>query len=393
MSRIVRTGAALAWMSLALVAHARLMAASRADEPDGRDIPPAFASFEYLVGRWNGQAMPKDSAQSFRGWPEVHTWAWIFTKGKPSGLSVAIRGGKVLADARLTFDPARKRYRLDGTAPKPGGGPIAFEGRLDASGKMLVLDQVSTGKGEASEAGRGTVRLSIRPNSNFIRYTMGVDRKDSGAAQFRRLTEVGLTKEGESLAGGTTASERPKCIVTGGAATMTITYQGQTFPICCTGCRDEFNESPAKYIKKARLTAQSRNAKEKSGQGAPARVSRFEDAFSGDVADAPAMKAGGRSAGAAAKSAPARDEAGEDIEADESRTARPGQSAKKRAEPKTAAGQSSTRAAGLLRIGQNLERSGKTEAALENYKRIVKDFADTPSAKTARQRIKALEKP
>ncbi len=32
---------------------------------------------------------------------------------------------------------------------------------------------------------------------------------------------------------------------------MTISYQGRTFPICCTGCRDEFNENPEKYIKKA----------------------------------------------------------------------------------------------------------------------------------------------
>ncbi len=39
--------------------------------------------------------------------------------------------------------------------------------------------------------------------------------------------------------------------------------------------------------------------------------------------------------------------------------------------------------------GQNLEKSGKTDAALGYYKRIVKDFADTPAAKTAKQRIKA----
>ncbi len=45
--------------------------------------------------------------------------------------------------------------------------------------------------------------------------------------------------------------------MTGGAATMTLTYEGKTFPICCTGCRDEFNESPEKYIKKASLLLSS----------------------------------------------------------------------------------------------------------------------------------------
>jgi YHS domain-containing protein len=392
MRRIVSTGAVVAVLPVAMVIAARLMPGVRADESAGREIPPAFSPLEYLVGRWNGQAMPKDSAQSFRGWPETHTWAWIFTKGKPTGLSVAIQGSKTLADGKLTFDPARKRYRLDATAPKPGGGPIAFEGALDTSGKLLVLDQVGSGKGDGSGARGGTIRLSFRPNSNFIRYTMGIDRKESGSTQFHRSIEVGLGKEGESLAGGSTASDRPKCIVTGGAATMTLTYQGQTFPICCTGCRDEFNDNPEKYIKKASLMAQSRGSSAKSSQSAPSRVSRFEDAFAGDVSDAPASKESGRSAKAASKASPAKEES-DDEAAGESKSASSSSSAKKKGETKPTASTPAARAASLLRIGQNLERSGKNEAALENYKRIVKDFASTPAAKTAKERIKALEKP
>jgi YHS domain-containing protein len=390
MSRIVRAGAVVASISLAVVLVARVPPAGRADEPGGRDLPPAFAALEYLVGKWSGQAMPKDSAQSFRGWPESHTWAWTFTRGKPTGLSVAIQGGRVLADGKLTFDPGRKRYRLEGTAPKPRGGPVAFEGALDASGKLLVLDQVASGKGEASDAGGGPLRLSVRPNSNFIRYTMWVDRKEAGAAQFHRTTEVGLTKDGESLAARSTASDRPKCIVTGGAATMTITYQGQTFPICCTGCRDEFNENPEKYIKKASLMAQSRG-KANGGRATPAQVSRFEDAFAGDVAEAPSLKPGGRSAKAALETSPAKTETDEDATPGEAKSANREPSTAKKPESKSAT--SAARADGLLRIGQNLEKSGKTEAALANYKRIVKDFADTPAAKTAGQRIKALGRP
>jgi hypothetical protein len=391
MSRIARTGAAMAWMSLALLALARLLPDARADEPEGRDIPPAFASFEYLVGQWKGTGTPpKDSAQSFRGWTETHNWAWIFTKGKPTGMSVAIQGGKVLADGRLSYDAARKRYRLEGTAPKPDGGPIAFEGQLDAWGKLLVLDQIAPEKPEASKADRGTIRLSIRPNANYIRYTMGVDRKEPGAPRFHRVTEVGLTRAGESLAGGATAADRRKCIVTGGAATMTLAYQGQSFDICCTGCRDEFMENPEKYIKKAGVMAQSRESQAKSGAAAPARVSRFEDAFSGDVADRPAMKAGSRPT----RSAPARKEVGEDVQPDEPKSPSRDRSAVTgKNEAKAAASTAANRSASLLRIGQNLERSGKTAAALENYKRIVKDFANTPAATTAKQRIKALEKP
>jgi YHS domain-containing protein len=390
MNRIVRSGAVAVAVASALVVVARPVPGSRADEPVGRDIPPAFSSLEYLVGQWTGQAVPKDSAQSFRGWTEAHSWAWIFTKGRPTGMSVAIRDGKVLADGRLSFDPAGKRYRLEGTAAMPRGGPIAFEGALDGSGKLLVLEQVGT------EKGRGQIRLSMRPNSNFIRYTMAVDRKQPGESRFNPSIVVGLTRFGESLAGGSSTSDGPRCIVTGGTATMTISYNGQTFPICCTGCRDEFNENPEKYIKKASLMAKSRGSEGKARGPSPSRVSRFEDAFAGDVADAPAVKAGGRSAGAAMKSARAtkvREESDESSDASEASSADASKAAARKNEPKTAASSPAARAAGLLRIARNLERSGKTEAALKEYKRIVKDFAETPVAKTAKQRIKALEKP
>jgi YHS domain-containing protein len=360
----------------------------KADDSPGRDIPAAFAPFEYLVGRWKGQGVPRDNpAQRFRGWTERHAWAWTFTKGKPAGLSVAIEGGKVLAAGKLTYDAARKRYRLEGTEPKPGGGPIAFEGALDRSGKMLVLDEV--GHASSTGAHRGSLRLSLRPNANFIRYTMSLDRKEPGAVQFSHAIEVGLTKEGESFAAGSTSgADRPKCIVTGGAATMTLTYQGRTFPICCTGCRDEFNENPEKYLKKASLMAQSAAAKSKTDQRAPSRVSRFEDAFAGDVVDEPAMKGKRPSTRGISKTKTAK----ADSDADEAKAPGTDKSASRKGAEKPATFQPYSRAATLLRIGQNLEKSGKASAALGYYKRIVKEFADTPAAKTAKQRIKAMEK-
>jgi TolA-binding protein len=57
-----------------------------------------------------------------------------------------------------------------------------------------------------------------------------------------------------------------------------------------------------------------------------------------------------------------------------------------------AAPDAATRAASLLSQARALEKSGKTEAALSYYRRIKKEFSDTPSAKTAAERIKALEK-
>lgn len=383
MTRTPSPVARLGWLTLAVLGSLGRGEPARSEETSNREIPAAWAPLEYLVGRWNGQAMPRDNAsQRFRGWPESHTWAWVFTKGQPTGLSVAISGGKVLAGGKLTHDPARNRYRLDGTGPPPGRARVVFEGGWrDGVGKVLVLDQV--GLEGRSRPQQGRLRLTLWPNANFVRYTLRVDRREPGAVPFRPAIEVGLTREGETFAAGSSALERPKCIVTGGAATMTLTYQGRIVPICCTGCRDEFQDNPEKYLQKAArlLPAQ---AEKKSDQRVPSRVSRYEDAFAGDVVDSPPVNA----SQSAAPSLPSRTGS---PTAGAGKT--PAVSPRRPVGTKAAAPPSAARAAGLLRIAEDLEKSGKTAAAVGSYRRIVAEYAGTPAARTAALRIKALTKP
>ena len=42
---------------------------------------------------------------------------------------------------------------------------------------------------------------------------------------------------------------RPECIVSGGLGTIPVMYMGQTYYVCCSGCRTEFNADPAKYVR------------------------------------------------------------------------------------------------------------------------------------------------
>ncbi len=239
----------------------------------------------------------------------------------------------------------------------------------------------------------------MRPNANFVRYTMNEDIKEPGSIQFKHVIEIGLTREGESLASGATSSERPKCIVTGGAASMTLVHGGKSYPICCTGCREEFNENPEKYIKKAALLNSSQSGKSKAGQPAVSRVSRFEDAFAGDVADSPeAPSAKAKGAKESAPKAKKTDKAktveetktdDETASADEKPAAKPSSKEKGKSAP---AAKAAARAATLLRLGRSSEKNGNPTAALSYYRQIVKDFAKTLSAKAAAERIKAIEK-
>ncbi|AMV38986.1 hypothetical protein [Planctomyces sp. SH-PL62] len=239
-----------------------------------REIPPAYAPLEYLVGSWKGQGVSLDDpALRVRGWTETHAWAWSFVDGKPAGMTVELKGSKSLKSGALAYDEAREKYVLKVEPLAPATGTIAYEGTLDGSGKLLTLDRVGVAPGRPAE------RLTLRANSNYVRYTLGFERRASKGGSFARSIEVGLTKEGETFAAGSTATEAPKCVVTGGAATQTVSYQGRTFPICCSGCRDEFLETPDKYLKK--LAAPSPGAKKKAAP--PARRPRGDDAFAGDV--------------------------------------------------------------------------------------------------------------
>lgn len=328
-----------------------------------REIPEPFARFEPMIGSWKGTGVP--SANRLKGWAETHVWAWKFAKGKPVGMTLEFKGDKALTQAQLSYDAGAKQYRLEGT--DASGKPVTYTGAMDKVGKALVLNR------SGAPAGDGKDRLTIRPNSNLIRYTMEFDRQEPGAPQFKRVVDVGLTKEGESFAAGAAAANLPKCILTGGAATMSVSYQGKSYPICCSGCRDEFNENPEKYVKMAALMTTTEGGAA-SSKAPSAAVGKDDGSFEGLVEEEkPKGRESSNSSTSRTKKA-AKDEA-----------PAPSKSATAAKDPTKAAAQA-------LRLGQGLEKSGKTEAAVRYYRQVVKDFPATPQAKTAAARLKALGK-
>jgi YHS domain-containing protein len=339
-----------------------VVAVATAAGPEGREIPESFVPFEHMIGSWKGQGIP--TANRLKGWPEKHLWAWKFAKGAPVGMSLTLEGDKALTRATLTCDAVGKPYRLEGTDPE--GKAVAYVGTWGgtSSSKMLTLDRVG-------ETPAGKERLVLWPNSNRIRYALWLDRQDPGAPQFKRVIEVGLTKEGEAFAAGGSAADLPKCVITGGAAAMTITYQGKSYPLCCSGCRDEFNDNPEKYIKKAALQAEQ-GASKTPVKAAGSGVGKDDGAFAGfGDEERPRSKETPKPATHKADSAPGSEPA-DAPKADER------------------AGKDEARASSLLRLGQNLEKSGKVAAALPYYRRIVKEYPGTASGKAAAARIKAL---
>ena len=354
----MRTIRLMGWLAVAALA---LGAEGRAAD----DIPVPFQPFEPMIGAGKGTAKP--AANPLKGWEESHGWAWKCEKGKPVGVSVSFEGDKTLTKATIQFDAASKKYKLVGTDPQ--GKPVTFEGGFGKDGKTLTFDRSEGGAG-------GKERITIRPNANSIRYTLQIDRQEAGAPQFKSFITVGLTKEGESFAAGAAASNLPKCIMTGGAATITVSYMGKSYPVCCTGCRDEFNENPAKYAKLADAAASASPSKDKPADK-PASKGSDDGSFDGLLGEEKSKMEPGKPA---SSKTPAKGQKAESTGTSTGSTTKDA--------PKN---DSEVKAKRELQMGQNFEKDGKTSLALTRYKKIVKDFPDTEAAKTATARIKALE--
>ncbi len=336
------------------------LAASRAQEPEST-TPEEFQPFEYLLGAWKGTSVP--TANKLRGWVEKHQWSWKFAKGKPVGMAFTMQDSKVFSKGLLTYNAQTKTYVIEAEGPK--GEKHEYTGTLNEAGDVLKFDR------KAGATGGGRERVVFGFLDNKIRYTMKVDRKPAGSPDYTREIDTGLTKEGEAFAAGGASADLPKCIVTGGSAALTVSFNGQTYPVCCSGCIDEFKDNPEKYLKKYALRMQKESGDGLAKAEAPAAKDADLPKAKGALSDA--KKTSKADAKTAAK--------------DDSEEAEDPAPVAKKAVAKGAA----TKAASLLRQAQSLEKADRKAAALSYYKRIVKDHADSKEAKTAKDRIKALE--
>ena len=195
-------------------------------------VKQALSEFNSLIGGWKGVGQPKRG--STRGaWIEKAEWVWNFDKGTTS-IHYNIPKGKLLTSAVLTFDPKQKLYKLQGNfADKTAR---SYQGKL--AGNKLVLE---------SQAAKGddVYRITLtrlNPKRTLVLH----ERQRASRGFFIRIAEVGYTREGTSLA--VAGAGEPECVVTGGKGTMQVSYKGQTYYVCCSGCRQAFEDDPEGII-------------------------------------------------------------------------------------------------------------------------------------------------
>lgn len=203
---------------------------------DAAKAKKALQEVQDFVGVWNLEGLHKSGAKA-EAWKEKVSWGWKF-KGDDAWIVVEFADGKgkhySRGDLRYLVD--KKKYQLTLVTP--------------SKAEEVYLGDLKTGtlKVERTDAKTGDVtRMTIETLADGVRMQMKVDRQDGGKGPFAALYEMKGNKEGESIAG---TAKKPECIVTGGAATIQVTFQGKTYYVCCSGCRDAFNETPEKFVKK-----------------------------------------------------------------------------------------------------------------------------------------------
>ncbi len=207
-------------------------------------IQEALAEFNPLVGGWRGVGQPVRNSNK-GSWSETAEWIWELKKDHV-GIRYAVKDGKHLQSALLTWDPQKKEFEL--TATLPDRSERTYRGTH--AGTKLTLQSASDDAGD--------VHQIVITQLNEKRTLVLFQARAKGQQQFTRVAEVGYTREGTKL-----AEERiggPECIVTGGKGTMSTVYKGKTYWFCCTGCRDAFTDDPDGIIAQAEEKAAKKKA-------------------------------------------------------------------------------------------------------------------------------------
>jgi YHS domain-containing protein len=204
----------------------------------------ALKPYGSLVGGWRHGVGQVERGRTKGAWTEDADWAWRLTPDS-AVLEAKFTKGKYLKS--LVIRPGKGPREYAAEAVLADGSTRAFTGTGEPP-KPLVLT--------ADSPGEGLRRISISVLHD-TRLVVLLESQDPGGKRFDRLGEVGYTREGVKFAAGESG---PVCIVTEGRGSIAINYKGKTYYVCCSGCKDLFNENPEAILAEA---AERQKAKEK----------------------------------------------------------------------------------------------------------------------------------
>jgi hypothetical protein len=222
------------WLIAALILSLGvLIPAADAQKKTKADADPkeALQALQEFIGGWKGTA--NDKKLGF--WTETSDWSWRF-KGKDVWISFKVKNSKVYQEGEVRFLPDKSKYQL--TVTTKAGAKLAYEGEIKKN--ILTVERLDPDTSDTEQ-----IKLSVISDGDRLVYSKWL--KPDGRTQFTKQLEVGYTREGVTF-GVESGGKKVLCVVTGGLGTMPVSYMGVTYYVCCSGCRDAFNDNPAKIV-------------------------------------------------------------------------------------------------------------------------------------------------
>jgi hypothetical protein len=214
-----------------LLALLPLADAGKKGKDDAVSSKQALQAFQEFIGSWKGTA--SDKKKGF--WTEKAEWSWRF-KGKDVWLSFNLENSKRYKGGEVRYLPDQAKFEI--TLIDKAGKKAAYVGAFKK--KVLIVERVNPDTSDTEQ-----LKMNIAGGGDRLIYEMWV--KADGRTQFFKQLQVGFTREGVTF-GLEAGGKRPECVVTGGLGTSTVSFKGVTYYVCCSGCRDAFNDNPAKII-------------------------------------------------------------------------------------------------------------------------------------------------
>jgi hypothetical protein len=196
----------------------------------GDDAKEALQELQPFIGSWKGVAEKGASS-----WKESASWSWRF-KGQDAWLAVEMAGSKLFKNGELRFLADKGKYQL--TLSDAKGAKASYLGELSKG--TLTLERMHPATKDIEQ-----VKLNIAGGGVRLIHAFWV--KPAERTLFSKQYQISYTKEGETF-GAAAGRKGPECVVTGGLGTIAVSFGGATYYVCCTGCRDAFNENPAKIL-------------------------------------------------------------------------------------------------------------------------------------------------
>jgi len=208
----------------------------RADDAEApASAKEALQALNEYIGQWKGTGdVERAKAGSKTFWTESVSWEWRFKKDD-AWLALTIQKGKLFKGGELRYLTDKQKYQLTLTDLKDK--KLVFDGALKNG--LLILERTDDDKKE-------TQQISMNVAGDGVRFNYWYKTKPTSKKVYDKGYLVACNKEGDSLGG---KSEGKECPVSGGLGRIAVTFKGETFYVCCTGCRDAFNENPEKYVK------------------------------------------------------------------------------------------------------------------------------------------------